>query len=202
MTHAQTSREQDLLRLLEISEGANLGFDNLIDAIASALRQAMATRLYPITWDVLAVDKQISSLQILIASGGGDARVLEIARQLLSISGLGEKECFIDKDGAFHRRKIYFVQRADGAIKIGSSIQVKKRIASLETACGQLKLLHECNGTYAVESAFHREFKEDQIHGEWFKPERILKFIDESCKVRERAEAEALVEFAAARKIH
>ena len=202
MNFAQEKREQELLRLLEVSEGANVGFDNLIDATLAAMQHAMSIRFTPFAGDLLAVDEQISSLQVLLLSGGGDGRILEIARHLLSISGINARECFIDAKGDFHRRKIYFAQRSDGAIKIGSSIRVRERIASLETACGPLKLLHECNGTFAVEAAFHKDFDSDRIHGEWFEPERILKFIEESKQLREQAEAQALVEYSIKRKIH
>jgi hypothetical protein len=65
---------------------------------------------------------------------------------------------------------VYFMQRADGAIKIGVSGNVNQRRKDLECASGPLKVLASMDGGFPEEHAFHRQFASSRLHGEWFSP--------------------------------
>lgn len=71
---------------------------------------------------------------------------------------------------------VYFVF-ADGAIKIGYSANVSKRMAQLQTgAASKLKLLAIYPGAdRAIEKRFHELFKEYRLEGEWFRDARIIR---------------------------
>lgn len=64
---------------------------------------------------------------------------------------------------------IYFLQRADGAVKIGTTNQYHNRLYSLSLEFGNLSLLGLMDGDRAVERQIHQMFPETQIgKSEWF----------------------------------
>lgn len=70
------------------------------------------------------------------------------------------------------KRVVYFLQRGeDGPIKIGVSLNLKRRISELQTTSSEpLRLLGTVRGGYDLESNLHYELDEHRVHGEWFKP--------------------------------
>ena len=82
---------------------------------------------------------------------------------------------------AFSRRGfIYFVEREDGAIKIGWSSDVMRRVAELRKKFGTAAQLLACYpGDKPDELRLHDDFRASLIGDEWFRPdERLLLFID------------------------
>jgi hypothetical protein len=76
---------------------------------------------------------------------------------------------------------VYFVQMDRiGPIKIGFSVNVEKRLLSLQTASPYpLKLLCIIPGSEKLEKEIHYSFREMRMEGEWFLPHPfILKEID------------------------
>lgn len=72
---------------------------------------------------------------------------------------------------------VYFIQRADGPIKIGCAVDVFQRMASLQTASPEpLRLIGVMIlGGYSMERRLHQALAADRIHGEWFAPtQRVL----------------------------
>lgn len=71
---------------------------------------------------------------------------------------------------------IYFIQAGkDGPIKIGIALNVRQRLNTLQVASAEkLTLLYSQPGIPALEKAFHREWAEHHLRGEWFKPARDI----------------------------
>lgn len=68
-------------------------------------------------------------------------------------------------------QSVYFIHSASGGIKIGTAIDVSKRLKGLQTAHPvKLELLAQTTGGRAVEQAYHARFAEHRLHGEWFAP--------------------------------
>jgi hypothetical protein len=64
---------------------------------------------------------------------------------------------------------VYFVAARGGPIKIGSSMNPKRRIASLQTTHPrQLRLMVAVPGGAALEREYHRRFAAHRLEGEWF----------------------------------
>ena len=75
---------------------------------------------------------------------------------------------------------IYFIlDDKNGAIKIGSSTNVKERLYVLQTATpNKLSIIHKERGTHYRERQLHKKFKEYRLSGEWFRHcEEITKYI-------------------------
>jgi hypothetical protein len=75
---------------------------------------------------------------------------------------------------------IYFVQvKPDGLIKIGTTIRLSVRLAQLQIEHGaKFTVLGILDGSYADESALHRQFLSLRQQGEWFDPApELLTFI-------------------------
>jgi len=76
---------------------------------------------------------------------------------------------------------IYFIQAGEnGPIKIGKSDDPERRLAQLQTAhYEELKILwveYETPGPIKDEERqLHLSYEDDNIRGEWFKPENILR---------------------------
>lgn len=82
---------------------------------------------------------------------------------------------------AFSRRGfIYFVEREDGAIKIGWSSDVMRRVSELRKKVGTAAQLIACYpGDKPEELRLHDVFRESLIGDEWFRPDAcVLSFID------------------------
>lgn len=66
---------------------------------------------------------------------------------------------------------IYFVRAANGPIKIGTTGYLDGRLKQLGTQSPvAIELLASCPGDRADEHAYHRQFAEHRLHGEWFDP--------------------------------
>lgn len=66
---------------------------------------------------------------------------------------------------------IYFLQRDNGDIKIGTTRWTKARISSLQAKHGKLRVLGVMEGSYDLEKEIHKHFAEFRIgRSEWFRP--------------------------------
>lgn len=86
---------------------------------------------------------------------------------------------------AVDKRMIYFVQdHAKTGIKIGIATDPLRRLFNLQTAHPYPLLpLGSCQGDAALERTLHKEFSEDRLLGEWFRPsERLLARIEALCR--------------------
>lgn len=84
-------------------------------------------------------------------------------------------------------RTVYYLRREDGAIKIGFSADLNKRMATLAKEFGPLELLATEPGGYAAELKRHRQFHRFRvtIHQEWFRPApELLEHIENLTKRR------------------
>jgi hypothetical protein len=84
--------------------------------------------------------------------------------------------------------QIYFLQRADGLIKIGTSGAFQARLAQLTSEHGMLGIVRVINGDVRRERQIHRKFKRFHEYGEWFRPEkgsliRLIDALDEGAQV-------------------
>lgn len=68
--------------------------------------------------------------------------------------------------------QIYFLQRADGLIKIGTSHNFPVRLAHLTKSHGMLGVLRLVHGGAKRERQLHTKFKRFHEYGEWFRDER------------------------------
>lgn len=76
---------------------------------------------------------------------------------------------------------IYFLQRADGAIKIGYSKDIHRRMNELTTIHGHLDLLGWTTGELSDEQSLHIRFRKARIlpQLEWFNPSPdVMAFIE------------------------
>jgi hypothetical protein len=75
-----------------------------------------------------------------------------------------------EEDGSF----VYLLfDRATKLLKIGTTVNIKRRIRTLRTSSPSGKnivLLAYCAGTAKEEKHFHDRFMHLRLHGEWFKP--------------------------------
>jgi hypothetical protein len=70
---------------------------------------------------------------------------------------------------------IYFVQSADGLIKIGTTSNLERRLSTMRVdSPSELKLLGTLAGGRKIEAALHSRFAEDRKRGEWFAPSSSL----------------------------
>lgn len=66
---------------------------------------------------------------------------------------------------------VYFIQRSEGPIKIGFSINPRIRLHQLRGgAASKLTLLAAMPGTRGDERALHARFASVRVHREWFQP--------------------------------
>jgi hypothetical protein len=102
-------------------------------------------------------------------------------------SGLGNFEIPGDKtvhlDGRrYHRtrpafvasRIVYYLERRDGCIKIGTTSSIRARRRKLAYEYGPLSLIAWEAGSYALEAKRHERFRRGRCEGEWFFPEAGL----------------------------
>lgn len=68
--------------------------------------------------------------------------------------------------------RIYFLQRADGLIKIGTTTNFQARLTALTKAHGMLGVIRIIHGDHKRERSLHAKFKRFHEYGEWFRPER------------------------------
>lgn len=77
--------------------------------------------------------------------------------------------------------RVYFIQAANGYIKIGYTAELSRRFANIAGGIPlAVTLLHDIPGSYDLENDLHRRFAHLRENGEWFRsaPE-LLQFIDE-----------------------
>ena len=74
---------------------------------------------------------------------------------------------------------IYFIQRDDGAVKIGITTDMYHRISALRTEHGNIKLLGVVAGGRVKERILHLCLSEARLDGEWFKMTDEIKDIIE-----------------------
>lgn len=65
---------------------------------------------------------------------------------------------------------IYFIQRGDGLVKIGTTTSLKQRLAAIRQKNGKLSFLGYIEGGFAREKVLHWCFRSDNVFGEWFNP--------------------------------
>ena len=76
------------------------------------------------------------------------------------------------------RSRVYFMQDASGDIKIGRSVNVRRRLRSFLTANPSIKLLVDIAGGARVEGNLHRRFAHLHTRREWFQSSSaLLEFI-------------------------
>lgn len=74
-----------------------------------------------------------------------------------------------DADRAECVARCYFIGGADGPVKIGMTVNVGDRLKAIQ-ACSPiiLSILAVAPGGLERESAYHRQFMDHRLHGEWF----------------------------------
>ena len=77
---------------------------------------------------------------------------------------------------------VYAIRTMDGLIKIGSTVNLGRRLRSLKSEFGEHKLLCFQPGTPADEKALHAKWRPHRAHGrEWYHPApEILDWINEN----------------------
>lgn len=80
------------------------------------------------------------------------------------------------KKGGF----VYFIQRPDGKIKIGTAKNVEKRLKQIQVSAGEkLEVVKVTRGGTELEAYLHRLFESSNHFGEWFNPdEPLLKLLE------------------------
>lgn len=74
---------------------------------------------------------------------------------------------------------VYFVRRADGAVKIGFCGDIERRLAELGRAHGDLELLATMPGDKRTEGHLHATFAAHALGEEWFAPApALLAFVE------------------------
>jgi hypothetical protein len=78
-----------------------------------------------------------------------------------------------EERSAFDERApvVYVLQRADGLIKIGTTVQLRQRMQTLMKMYGPLEVLAVLQGSYVEEHALHARFADHLAEArEWFHP--------------------------------
>ncbi len=71
--------------------------------------------------------------------------------------------------------RVYFIRSGDGSIKIGTSANVQRRLAALQSANPtRLELIGDVAGGHALERQLHVELAVDRLHGEWFRASPLV----------------------------
>jgi len=78
---------------------------------------------------------------------------------------------------------VYFVQRHDGAVKIGFTSDLPRRLREVRNEHGPVRRLATAPGSSVAEAALHQRFAAFRIEGEWFQPDpSILAFAAETAE--------------------
>lgn len=72
------------------------------------------------------------------------------------------------------RAVVYYTRRADGMIKIGTTVHFKARMKALTNEHGELQILLTHPGSCKEEDAMHKRFADLAIGHEWFRPDEAL----------------------------
>lgn len=95
---------------------------------------------------------------------------------------------------------VYFLQRHDGLIKIGTTTDLQQRVAAITKSHGMLTVIRVINGDAKVERKLHHKFSSLHSFGEWFRgtPELIAAIAElpdgDAAPVAPRREAWAAAE--------
>lgn len=104
---------------------------------------------------------------------------------LCSLGHVGTKRSLVIKSCKVSQeqtRVIYFVQRPDGAIKIGKTGNLKARLQTLQSQLNQpITLLATTPGYTKLEYRLHKRFAYANICGEWFLPVTELQKFIKTC---------------------
>ncbi len=180
MQLANPENKKELLELLAISETANDSFNALIDYILDAVQKCNLVKIKSIIEDDgFSSTQAILALKTMIIASGNDQRIIRLADILLDNSGISRTEAKILNTGEVILRKVYFIRRDDGAIKIGSTLDINRRIKEISSQAGDIELLLTIDGTIALETKLHKYFSKNNIHNEWFIGEEVERFIAE-----------------------
>lgn len=72
--------------------------------------------------------------------------------------------------------QVYFIGSIEGPVKIGRSVAVQARLATLQTGCPTpIHILAVVDGGRLLERAYHEHFANDRLHGEWFRMSEALR---------------------------
>ena len=75
---------------------------------------------------------------------------------------------------------IYFLQRGDGNVKVGTTTNLGNRLSQLRMEHGDLSLLGFIRGGRIKEKILHWCLESSRVENEWFKPSaELLRLIDE-----------------------
>lgn len=90
------------------------------------------------------------------------------------------KERYEEQQRRAREATVYYVQRADGLIKVGfTGRPLQYRLSQLRTEHGPLEVLATHKGGRDAERIQHRRFDHLRVTGEWFQPEpELLAHID------------------------
>ncbi|MFZ6755755.1 GIY-YIG nuclease family protein [Undibacterium sp. Ji50W] len=179
-----------LIEKLNISISVNEAYENLIGLLHKACQKAINVKgrqfLAGMLVDYFWLDDFLDSLNLCMLGAAGDSKIIEMCQIFLDVAGIQKSECFIDSTGVINRRKVYFAQKSDGKIKIGSSINVEERLSQLKTGAGEnLVLLYQIDGSTVREKLIHEILKDARVHGEWFSPGPVLEFIAKSKSIKD-----------------
>lgn len=158
-----TARDQ-IKSIVERVETANAVIDDCNKRKAALYKEARAAGFDPRTFKPLPPKTSVTKRRREL-SFQPPRKVGIFEQRLLYRSGKP-----VSQDFTFQNARIYFLAFHDlGRIKIGITNNLDRRKRDLERACGAVAtVLHTCAGNRKAESAFHQEFSEWRIKGEWF----------------------------------
>ncbi|MDC8803941.1 GIY-YIG nuclease family protein [Halomonas pacifica] len=157
-----------LVESLKISESANDSFDYLLGEIAELMEMASLYRAKG-AFDPVAMIEYAYKVETTILASGHDPRIIRMCQVMLGLTGVSDQEFLLDGSGKVYQRQVYFVRRSDGVVKIGSTMNVARRMEQLSSGAAEdLELLGHINGSTLFEKAIHRELADHRKHGEWF----------------------------------
>lgn len=150
----------------------------VIDALVSQV-QALARAASAASKDGISMESVYDAVEACMAADTGTADMKGIYDAIIALAVTQRvgREIAAKKSevGSF----VYFIQRADGLVKIGFSCSPSLRLSQLKTQHGcDMTLLATTQGARLREKELHETFTHDRIVGEWFEPsDQLMKFI-------------------------
>ena len=100
---------------------------------------------------------------------GTQAFIEEIGRAEVAIKALPRRPSKRQRLSTARMPMVYFILHGNKRVKIGFSIQVDRRLASIQTSLpGKAKILYVTPGDTELEKRLHQLFAADRVSGEWF----------------------------------
>lgn len=99
----------------------------------------------------------------------------EVARRLAEVAEIRET-------ARREKSVVYYVRRADGLIKIGTTRKFARRMSDLRKEHGELQLLLTHPGSREREAEMHRKFAQLCVTGEWFRNTKRLALWIQKCR--------------------